>query len=235
MNFVLRGKLASAHPYSLDKTLTVVGAGAEANATGKAIAEAKQATKDHMDNEANPHKVTAKQVGLENVDNTSDEDKPVSKLQAEAIADAKKAGTNAQETADNALPKKGGEMSGNISMSGNLINGVGNPVEEADAVPKKFMEDYVASKHLPLTGTLVAANWEGETAPYVQTLAFEGISEEDRPHVSAVYSEDLETAIAEKEAWSMVSDGETGENTVKFTCFEDKPELDISIQIEVNR
>lgn len=100
MNFVLRGKLASAHPYSLDKTLTVVGAAAEANATGKAIAEAKKATKDHVDNKANPHNVTAKQLGLENVDNTSDEEKPVSTLQAKAIADAKKAGTDAQVTAD---------------------------------------------------------------------------------------------------------------------------------------
>ena len=235
MNYTLKGKIARAHPYQLDTTLTVYGAGAEAEATGIAIAEAKKVTKDHMDNESNPHKVTAKQVGLGNVDNTSDEDKPVSKLQAEAIAEANKVGSNAQETADNALPKKGGEMSGNISMGGNLVSGLGDPVEEADAVSKKFMEDYVASKHLPLTGTLVAGNWEGEEAPYVQTLAFEGISVEDRPHVSAVYSEDLETAIAEKEAWSMVSDGETGENTVKFTCFEDKPEVDISIQIEVNR
>ena len=105
MNFVLRGKLASAHPYSLDKTLTVVGAAAEANATGEAIEKAKEFTKDHVDNEANPHKVTAKQLGLENVDNTSDEDKPVSKLQAEAIAEAKKAGTNAQETADTKTQK----------------------------------------------------------------------------------------------------------------------------------
>ena len=35
-------------------------------------------------------------VGLSNVDNTSDKDKPVSTLQAAAIADAKKAGTDAQ-------------------------------------------------------------------------------------------------------------------------------------------
>lgn len=35
-------------------------------------------------------------VGMENVDNTSDLDKPVSTIQGEAIADAKKAGTDAQ-------------------------------------------------------------------------------------------------------------------------------------------
>lgn len=40
--------------------------------------------------------LTAADVGLGNVDNTSDANKPVSTLQAEAIADAKKAGTDAQ-------------------------------------------------------------------------------------------------------------------------------------------
>lgn len=39
-------------------------------------------------------------VGLGNVDNTSDASKPVSTAQATAIADAKKAGTDAQDTAD---------------------------------------------------------------------------------------------------------------------------------------
>lgn len=50
----------------------------------------------HIVNKSNPHGVTKAQVGLGNVDNTSDEDKPVSTAQATAIADAKAAGTNAQ-------------------------------------------------------------------------------------------------------------------------------------------
>lgn len=81
-------------------------------------------------------------VGLGNVDNTSDMDKPVSTAQATAIADAKKAGTDAQSnltthntatdahqdirnaasaaqtTANNALPKSGGAMTGTIDVSG---------------------------------------------------------------------------------------------------------------------
>ena len=41
--------------------------------------------------------ITVKEaVGLDNIDNTSDADKPVSTAQAAAIADAKKAGTDAQ-------------------------------------------------------------------------------------------------------------------------------------------
>ena len=50
----------------------------------------------HIANKSNPHRVTKAQVGLANVNNTSDADKPVSTAQATAIADAKAAGTNAQ-------------------------------------------------------------------------------------------------------------------------------------------
>ena len=50
----------------------------------------------HIANKSNPHGVTKAQVGLGNVNNTSDADKPVSTAQATAIADAKAVGTNAQ-------------------------------------------------------------------------------------------------------------------------------------------
>lgn len=50
----------------------------------------------HIGNKSNPHGVTKVQVGLGNVNNTSDADKPVSTAQATAIADAKAVGTNAQ-------------------------------------------------------------------------------------------------------------------------------------------
>lgn len=50
----------------------------------------------HIANKSNPHAVTKTQVGLGNVNNTSDVNKPVSTAQATAIADAKAAGTAAQ-------------------------------------------------------------------------------------------------------------------------------------------
>lgn len=63
--------------------------------TGK-INEGGSALSAHVSNQSNPHNVTKAQVGLGNVDNTSDANKPVSTAQASAIADAKKAGTDAQ-------------------------------------------------------------------------------------------------------------------------------------------
>ena len=56
---------------------------------------------EHTKNTNNPHNVTKAQVGLANVDNTSDADKPVSTAQAKAIAEAKKAGTDAQTSLTN--------------------------------------------------------------------------------------------------------------------------------------
>jgi hypothetical protein len=44
--------------------------------------------KVHIHDTDNPHQVTAEQIGLGNVDNTADDDKPVSQAQAEYIADA---------------------------------------------------------------------------------------------------------------------------------------------------
>lgn len=74
-------------------------------AQATAIADTKQAGTEaqtnltaHIEDKSNPHEVTKAQIGLENVDNTSDTNKPVSTAQAEAIADAKKAGTDAQTT-----------------------------------------------------------------------------------------------------------------------------------------
>lgn len=60
----------------------------------------------HIGNKSNPHGVTKAQVGLGNVNNTSDADKPVSTAQATAIADAKAAGTNAQTNLTTHLQNK---------------------------------------------------------------------------------------------------------------------------------
>ena len=83
--------------------------------------------------------------------------------------------------------------------------------------------------------TALTANWIGDAAPYTQTVAVDGILETDTPHISPAYSDTLETAIAQKEAWSMVSKAVTGGGTVTFTCFEDVPSVEIPIVIEVIR
>lgn len=68
----------------------------EAAARAQADTTVNAKVDSHIGNKSNPHGVTKAQVGLGNVNNTSDADKPVSTAQATAIADAKAAGTNAQ-------------------------------------------------------------------------------------------------------------------------------------------
>lgn len=60
----------------------------------------------HIDDKDNPHEVTKSQVGLGNVDNTSDIDKPVSTAQTAAINSAVASEASARESAINELAEK---------------------------------------------------------------------------------------------------------------------------------
>ena len=133
--------------------------------------------------------------------------------------------------ADKMLPKTGGTMTGPIAMGGSKVTGLGTPTAASDAATK----GYVDGKHFLATVSLPAAGWAGDAAPYTQTVTVSGILETDTPHVAPVYSSTLDTALAEKDAWSMVCDADAATGVLTFICFEDKPGVDINIQIEVVR
>lgn len=101
----------------------------EAKALGRTNLGAASKTEfdDHTANKENPHEVTKAQVGLGNVDDTSDANKPVSTAQATAIADAKKAGTDAQS---NLTAHKNAENPHSITPA---MIGLGNVNDTADA------------------------------------------------------------------------------------------------------
>lgn len=82
-NHVLRGKMTGI--VVIDNTLTTRGAAADAKAAGDKINAVQGKFDTHKENKENPHGVTKTQVGLGNVDNTSDENKPVSKATQAAI------------------------------------------------------------------------------------------------------------------------------------------------------
>lgn len=196
MHFTLKGKIALAHPYQLDTTLTMEGAGAEAEATGKAIAAAQKIAEDHKKEIENPHKVTKEQVGLDKVDNTPDSEKPISTLQAEAIAEAKKAGTDAQTAAENA------------QKDANTAKFAADNAANA-AVAAKATADKKVSK-LSTRITLPQGNW----AENKQTVAVEGVTEDCDVVVSA--ANDSYYVYAEY----MIHCTEQGEGTLTFTCKE---------------
>lgn len=74
--------------------------------TGSDVTALETKVNNHIANKSNPHTVTKTQVGLGNVNNTSDADKPVSTAQATAIDDAKAAGTTAQTSINSHAGRK---------------------------------------------------------------------------------------------------------------------------------
>ena len=75
-------------------------------AQGAAIGSVEYTLVHHEKNTDNPHSVTAAQVGLGNVNNTSDANKPVSTVQKAAL--------------DKKIDKTGGTFSGNVAIQGDL-------------------------------------------------------------------------------------------------------------------
>ena len=74
--------------------------------TGSDVTALETKVNNHIANKSNPHAVTKIQVGLGNVNDTSDANKPVSTAQATAIADAKAAGTAAQTSINSHAGRK---------------------------------------------------------------------------------------------------------------------------------
>lgn len=130
--------------------------------------------------------------------------------------------------------RNGMTMRGAIDMNGQAMTGLKEPEANNDAATKRYAESYADSLHKLFTVALPASGWS-EAAPYTQTIAVEGILETDTPHWSVVYSADTETALTQKEAFAMVDDLDTADGSVTFTCFEEKPEVDLTIHMEVNR
>lgn len=87
------------------------------------VEEAKKSGTAHVKDTNNPHKVTKSQVGLGNVDNTSDEEKPLSKVQRMELSNLKNSkqdklvsGTNIKSLNDESIVG-----SGNLEVQ-NLID-----------------------------------------------------------------------------------------------------------------
>lgn len=88
-------------------------------------------------------------VGLGNVDNTSDLNKPIS--------------TATQTALDDKLDLTGGTMSGNIAMGSNNITGLGNPTNDSDAATKGYV-DTVAVGALKPSGSIAFTSLPALTA-----------------------------------------------------------------------
>lgn len=84
------------------------------------------------------------------------------------------------------------------------------------------------------TATLLSSGWSS-SAPYTQTVSVSGILSTDTPIADVVLDVVTSTAMAQISAWMCVSNIETADGYITATCLENKPEIDIPIQLKVVR
>ena len=79
----------------------------------------------------------------------------------------------------------------------------------------------------------ITTTWSGTEAPYIQEITISGIIDDHKPIIGPIYDDDVETAIAQQEAWSLIDKIVTDTNKIICYCFTDKPEVAIDIQLWV--
>lgn len=96
--------------------------------------------------------------------------------------------------------------------------------------------NYVDGKHLLKTVNVPASGWkESGAGGYTQGITVAGILPTDTPHYGVVLSGTTEDMIAQRDAFALIDDLDTANSVITLTCLEEKPEIDLTIQLEVNR
>lgn len=89
--------------------------------------------------------------------------------------------------------------------------------------------------------TIISTSWEGmmtaegEIAPYTQNVSISEIKATDNPLVDIIFNDDYIIAMQEQEEYSKISRIQTSDGSILITCFEEKPEVEINIQLKVVR
>jgi hypothetical protein len=174
----------------------------------------------HIAHKSNPHVVTKTQVGLGNVNNTSDADKPVSTAQATAIANAKAAGTAAQTSIDNHVGRKDNPHLVTRTQLGLAITDkvVFAKTTAPSGFWKESSDERLKSNIKPLTHTLEqicsiptesfimdGKEDEGTIAQGLEAAGFNNYVEEDpRTKDSVPNPEEFETVVIDGEEYVLV-------------------------------
>lgn len=91
----------------------------------------------------------------------------------------------------------------------------------------------VSTTSVEYTGLLTAIDWVGDTAPYTQTVDIIGITSNISPIVDLVVSDDITTGKEEISQWACITKAVTDENVIVFSCYKDKPTIDLNIKVKV--
>lgn len=188
--------------------------------TGSDVTALETKVNQHIANKSNPHAVTKTQVGLGNADNTSDANKPVSTVQASAIADAKAAGTAAQTSINNHAGRKDNPHAVTRTQLG--LATTDQVVFAKTTAPSGFWkessDERLKSNIKPLTHTLEqicsiptdsfimdGKEDEGTIAQGLEAAGFNNYVEEDpRTKDSVPNPEEFETVVIDGEEYVLV-------------------------------
>lgn len=102
-------------------------------------------------------------------------------------------------------------------------------VNQAFAVLGKKMKELSS-----VTVSLPASGWQGAKAPYTQQISVEGMTGEwnaGQPSVRTESGQSLEDKILLKEAMGRIDAIGSDEGVLTVTCFEDKPQVDMILEI----
>lgn len=91
------------------------------------------------------------------------------------------------------------------------------------------------AKMLTFNTIIRSSAFDGVTAPYIQAIDVTGILATDSPDVGVRLSSDITEALAQQESFGSVTKIETGNGIITVYCYEDKPTVDIPIQMRVFR
>lgn len=188
--------------------------------TGSDVTALETKVNNHIANKSNPHTVTRAQIGLGNVNNTSDADKPVSTAQATAIADAKAAGTTAQTSINSHAGRKNNPHTVTRAQLG--LATTDQVVFAKTTAPSGFWkessDERLKSNIKPLTHTLEqicsiptesfimdGKEDEGTIAQGLEAAGFNHYVEEDpRTKDSVPNPEEFETVVIDGEEYVLV-------------------------------
>lgn len=238
MLYNLTGDIANLKALTIDNTLNNPGEAADAAATGEAIKAVQKNVNAHAERENNPHGVTKAQVGLGNVDNTSDMDKPISIAQANALEE-KVDKIDGKSLSENDFTNKYRDKldsleNYSLAAGGTELGGVknGGDVTIAEDGTMNYTGNRATVEYY--TATIPAAGWTGDAAPFTNAVTVDGITADDKPDIDLVASDDYSVAETEDFEWGYVYKAVTSADTVTFYAT-DKPTFTLIVQIKAVR
>ena len=219
-----------------DKTLTVDNYPADAKTVGDRLSELSGTVSGMTDTVAQAvnSAANAASAAAQAVSAAEQATKDASAAAASAQTAAASAKT-AEEKAKDALQRSGDTMTGKLSMGGNPIADLQDPVEKTDAATKSYVDAMAGSRQIYMEVSLPAASWVEAEGVFTQSVSDSRILYTDRPHYGVLYSGTREQMLLQQEAFELVDDLETRNGSVVFTCFREKPETDLLLQLEISR